>query len=135
MDAHALAGGNMDIMPLIQEMGEDVDLLTKSDEWLEQERRNKAIEYSKITKELELIMLAQRIKISLQQKNLVVVQQIVRDHKGEIEDILIRILNLPDAIAMLQGPTADYDAINTNLQFEAWDSDGYDIEAASSLRT
>ena len=124
----------MSLITLMREIGEDADLLARSDEWLENERRSKAADLDKAAKELRVIILAQQIKTALQQKNLVAVQQILRNADGEIRDIIIRIMNLPDAIAMML-PTRDtIDEINAAAQLHGWDRDGYDIAASAALR-
>jgi hypothetical protein len=124
----------MSLITLMREIGEDADLLARSDEWLEAERRSKAADLDKAAKELRAIILAQQIKTALQQKNLVAVQQILRDADGEIRDIIIRIMNLPDAIAMLAPARDTIDELNIAAQLHGWDKDGYDINRSAALR-
>jgi hypothetical protein len=125
----------MDLIALMTDLGEDADLLTRSDQWLENERRLKTADLDKATKELQAVILAQKIKTHLQQKNLVAIQQILRSADGEIRDIIIRIMNLPDAIAMMQSQSHDVlDKINNLAQITGWKSDGYDLKTSSLLR-
>lgn len=125
----------MSILTLVRELGEDADLLARNDDWLEAERRSKAAELDKAANELRVIMLAQRIKTALQQKNLVAVQQILKDADGKVRDVIIRILNLPDALALLSSPQDTLDEVNLAAQLAGWDKDGYDITTSASLRS
>ena len=113
---------------------DDIDLLCKSDEWLENERRIKAELAHKSICELQSVMLVQRIKRMLQQKNLVAMQQIVRDDKDSIQDIIVRIVNLPDALAMVSQSTDTLDEANFAAQLSGWEDDGYDLEKSAKLR-
>lgn len=122
-------------LTLMTELGEDADLLTRHDNWLEEERRSKAVELDKAANELRTIILAQRIKTALQQKNLVAVQQILRDTDGKVRDIIIRILNLPDAYVLLAAPQDTLDETNAAAQIHGWDSDGYDVTTSAALRS
>jgi len=126
----------MSILTLVQELGEDADLLVRHDDWLEAERKSKAAELDRAANELRAIMLAQKIKRALQQKNLVAVQQILKDTDGKVVDIIIKILNLPDALSLLS--TSQYDTldqVNFAAQLSGWDNDGYDIATSASLRS
>jgi len=122
-------------MTLISEIGDDADLLTRSDEWLEAQRKSTAASLDRIARELHAIQTAQRIKRFLQQRNLVAVQSIIRSENGDIEDILVRIMNLPDAIALLRAHRNDtIDEVNFAAQLSGWDGDGYDVATSSRLR-
>jgi hypothetical protein len=59
---------------MLRDIGDDADLLTKSDEWLESNRKSIAQEVDMKLQELKKILLAQKIKSLLQSKNLVAVQ-------------------------------------------------------------
>ena len=125
----------MNILGLMADLDTDADLVTRSDEWLEAERRSTAHELDRITRELRAIMTAQRIKTALQQKNMVAAQQILRDTDGEIKSVLVRFMNLPDALVMFQAPPRDeVDELNREAQLYGWDRDGYDIPASAALR-
>lgn len=125
----------MSLITLMQELGEDADLLTRQDAWLEAERRSKAAELDKAANELRMILLAQRIKTTLQQKNLVAVQQVMKNKDGTINDIIIRLLNLPDALGLLSKCQDTIEEVNAAAQIAGWDDDGYDIEASAALRS
>ena len=125
----------MSLMNLLDDIGEDADLLTRSDEWLEQERRNVASALDERVQELEKLLIAQKIKRLLQQKNLVAVQQILRSADGEMKDIIVRLMKLPDAVHLMEQSQVDtLDSINAAGQFVTWDNDGYDIATSRTLR-
>lgn len=115
-------------------MGEDADLLTRHDDWLETQRNAIQTDLEQKSTELRAILLAQRIKRALQQKNLVAVQQLIRSSEGKVVDIVIRIMNLPDAIQQLRKPLDTLDEVNAAAQLFGWDRDGYDIPASKALR-
>lgn len=118
----------------MSEIGQDADLLTRSDKWLEAERIRFSEELERISDGLRAVLLAQRIKKQLQQKNLVALQQIIRDSQDEVRHLIIRLLPLPDALSMLRGPEDTIDNINATAQLVGWESDGYDIKTSASLR-
>ncbi len=126
----------MSLTTLIKEIGDNADLLARSDEWLEAERKAIATSLDKAARELHIIQTAQRVKRQLQQRNLVAVQSVIRSENGDIDDILIRIMNLPDAITLLRSQKIDtLDEVNCAAQISGWDSDGYDINNSARLRT
>lgn len=125
----------MNINKLVDLLGEDIDLLTRSDEWLEEQRKSVAAELDSIGKELQSIIYAQLIKKHLQQKNYVALQTLIKDEKGEIADIGIELVSLPDAINKLKNDVKiPLDMINASAQLAGWVSDGYDIETSEKLR-
>lgn len=124
----------MNLNSLMSEIGQDADLLTRSDKWLEAERIRFSEELERISDGLRAVLLAQRIKKQLQQKNLVALQQIIRDSQDEVRHLIIRLLPLPDALSMLRGPEDTIDNINATAQLVGWESDGYDIKTSASLR-
>lgn len=119
----------MSLMVLINNLGDNADLLVRSDEWLESERRVAATQLDHYANELRAIQLAQRIKRALQQKNLVAVQELVRNTDGQVQDILIRILDIPKAIEKIKkSETQDEsDLFNAVGQYHGWKKDGYDV--------
>lgn len=123
----------MSLNLLMEEIGQDADLLTYSDQWLERERIKRSEDLAETARELQAILVAQKIKNILQQKNLVAAQQILRDASGEIKNIIIRIMNLPDALSMFS-TTDTLDDINAAGQLMAWKRDGYDIQTSAALR-
>lgn len=125
----------MSLQNLIEEIGDDADLLTRSDEWLEEERKSTAASLDRIARELHAIQMAQRIKRVLQQYNLVAVQSLVRSNNGDINNIAINVMNLPDAIKLLSSQNNDtIDAVNLASQLYGWNSDGYDVATSAQLR-
>ncbi len=123
----------MNLISQMEELGQDADLLTRSDQWLEQERIRRANELERAATELRAIHVAQKIKRQLQEKNLVAVQQLLRDADGEVKNIIVRIMNLPDALSMLS--TSDtLDELNVAAQLHGWQEDGYDLVASAALR-
>ena len=83
----------MHLMTLINDLGQDADLLTKSDRWLEQQRIQIATQMDGLVDELRAILLAQKIKTRLQQTNLVAVRKDSEDECGE-PVTLVRITKL-----------------------------------------
>lgn len=73
----------MHLMTLINDLGQDADLLTRSDRWLEQQRIQISTELNSLVDELRAILLAQKIKTRLQQTNLVAVGREAEDESGE----------------------------------------------------
>lgn len=132
----------MNLETMIKELGDDADLLVRSDEWLEGERKIAAQQIDELINELRSIMLAQRAKRALQQKNMVAVQHISRDKSGNINDMVINIMNLPDALKSLDNNTGNntdntednIDEANKIAQLYGWGSDGYDLALSSGLR-
>ncbi len=124
----------MNLISQMEELGQDADLLTRSDRWLEEERIRRSEDLERAANELRAIHLAQKIKRYLQQKNLVAVQQLLRDVDGEIKNIIVRVMNLPDALSMLT--TSDtLDELNVVTQLHGWHDDGYDLVASAALRS
>lgn len=119
----------MSLLTLIEDIGDDIDLLVRSDEWLEEERKSIAAELDRISHELRSIYTAQKLKRYLQQSNLVAVQSFVKDCNGEISDINISIMPLPDAKRKLDADskTDELDNVNRHVQLCCWKSDGYEV--------
>jgi hypothetical protein len=124
----------MKLTNMLRDIGDDADLLTKSDEWLESNRKSIAQEVDMKLQELKKILLAQKIKSLLQSKNLVAVQQLLRDNEGNIKDIIVRLMKLPDAVKLMDNTKDMSDVANAAYQFEIWNEDGYDIETSRALR-
>ena len=122
-------------MELIDSMGSDAVLLTRNDEWLERQRLEAAKQIDELANNLRALMLAQRIKGLLQQRNLVAVQHILKNENGTIKNILVRLLPLPEAMRILQPSDDALQEINRTAQIKTWKEDGYDIETSSKLRT
>lgn len=118
------------IAKLIDEIGEDADLLTYSDEWLEHQRICTSQKIDELLCTLQSIIAAQRIKTILQDRNMVPVQQIERDDDGNLTNIYLCIMNLPEALSLIKSKQIDtYDALNKATQHEVWRQDRYDLNA------
>jgi hypothetical protein len=125
----------MSLEKLMIEIGDDTDLLTRSDEWLEEERKSIAAKFDEIARELRSVITAQKIKMHLQQRNLVAVQSLSRDTSGQVYNTSVNIMNLPDAVYLLKNQNNDdLDKVNYLGHISGWESDGYDIETSSELR-
>lgn len=122
------------ISTLLDDLGEDADLLTRSDRWLETERRATATKMTELARALQSILLAQRIKQRLQQNNMVAVQHLLRDGQGEVSNIMVRIMNLPDAVASIKDAPDTIGKINRIAQMKGWSDDGYDTDTAAKMR-
>lgn len=119
----------MNVTTLINDLGDDIDLLTRHDQWLEEQRIATARKMNELASELNMVMLAQRIKRHLQQQNLVAVQRLSQDRAGDIKNVEVSIMQLPDAIRALGNSRNDYDRLNKTAQLVGWYKDGYDIDA------
>lgn len=106
-------------LDIIDELGDDAELLIKSDMWLEALESKLGQHLTIILHDLEQIQKTIRIKQRLQQQNLVAVKRSV--HGGELSDEVIEILPLPKAVRLINH--TDYcDQINI------WAADGYDVQ-------
>jgi len=124
----------MKLTNMLKEIGDDADLLTKTDAWLEINRKALAQDIDLKLKELKNILLAQKIKSLLQSKNLVAVQQLLRDNKGNLKEIIVRLMKLPDAVKLMDNSKDLADIINAEHNLRSWNEDGYDIETSRALR-
>lgn len=120
----------MSLLTLMEDIGDDIDLLVRSDEWLEEERRSVAAQLDRISNELRSIYTAQKFKRYLQQSNLVAVQSFVKDTNGEVTDISISIMPLSAAKRSLDEACQDdeLDSLNRTAQLCCWKADGYEIK-------
>lgn len=58
---------------MMNEIGGDADLLTRSDEWLDSHRKYLSGRMSELAEELDAVLIAQRYKNVLQSNNLVAI--------------------------------------------------------------
>lgn len=125
----------MDIEYIIRRLGEDIDLLTMSDDWLEEHRISLSSELDNIEKQLQAVKNAQEIKIKLQQTNLVALKKFIKNDKGETINIEIGITSLNNAIQYIKKlpNKSDLDKARMHAQVLGWLADGYDIENANQL--
>ena len=121
------------INEMMMEIGEDADLLTRSDLWLEEEKQY----FIDLTKtcidELKSICMALIIKRSLQEKNIVPMQRLLRNAAGGMEDIVIELRKLPDAIKVLQDKRDEIDELFATGNMLVWGQDGYDISTSREI--
>lgn len=110
---------------LIGILKEDADLLTMSDQWLEEEKNHLMAEMEKSSKELLPILTAIELKRRLQEKNLVLKHRIVRDETGTARDIVLDICKLSTALEELN--FNDEDCLAAYRDLCTWHIDGYDI--------
>lgn len=113
---------------MIHEIGEDADLLARSDEWLDSQRKHITLQMSALADELGAVLIAQKYKVKLQEKNLVAVMEIEEDNAF---DTVVKVMSLPDAINQLKFSTSK---LNKKAQYKNWEDDGYDIQTSSLLR-
>lgn len=112
---------------LIEAIKEDADLLTKSDQWLEEEKNYFTHILEATISELKPILLAILIKRQLQQKNMVPALKLQRDQNGDVSDVVIEICKLQEAIKDIRDNDI-YDRLIAAGNIATWHSDGYDIE-------
>jgi len=126
---------NMNTAAIIGELGSNADLLTCSDAYLHTQYVDIATQMSKLAEELDSVMKAQRLKRMLQQRNLVATRNLSRDNDGQVNDIVIAIKPLPDALQSLEKERVDDVAIaNEVAQHIGWANDGYDLDTSAALR-
>lgn len=112
-----------DQITIINELGQDADLLLESDEYLENQHKLLATELSKISGQFDKVNRAIKFKRRLQNTNDVAVRIIERDEFGNMIDVSLQIMSLPDAVA-----------IGQSEQHRIWQLDGYDVQLAETLR-
>lgn len=126
-------------LTIIAELGDNADLLLAPDQWLENHRVLLQARMAQISEELDSVLQAQRLKLELQQKNLVPLRCVQRDERG-CPDVVIRVLSLPEALAVLNEQKTDpaipdgLAAKNAEQQVCTWECDGYDVRGARKLR-
>ena len=116
----------MNQLNIIEQLGDDADLLTKSDEWLLGQKLKLSQDMSLLAMELKKILLALQIKTRLQQTNLVAVRR--SEQIFNMLDEIIEIMPLPDAVRALQ------DEPDHSGQLCIWAHDGYDVDTAMAMR-
>lgn len=124
-----------DLSILLNELKAELELITKTDHWLEQEKISLSADIDEKVKELEKILIAMKIKSMLQNKNMVAVKQILKTTKGSIKDVIIRIMSLPDAIELVNQAEDELERVNYLQHMTDWVKDGYDIKLSKALRT
>lgn len=97
----------MNLAGLISLLGDNVDLITKSDKWLESKRISLANSIEILTKEYSAIINAQAAKNILQQKNNVAIENVQKTAEGIIKDVSIDIVTLKKALQQIDDKTRD----------------------------
>jgi hypothetical protein len=115
----------MGITSLIDQIGDDIDLVTRSDDWLRMERQHKASAASRLLDELKAIDLARELKQRLQQQNLVVSQTIGTDGIA-VTDVTFSINSAQAAANRV--PINPIDQAAHEAQKAVWRQDGHDIK-------
>lgn len=127
-----------DTLSIINELGDDTDLLLAPDAWLENQRITLQQRLSLLAEQLDGILVAQRIKGQLQQRNLVAVRYIEKTNDVP-SDIVIKVCPITDALAQLdndqrdQTIPSDVSENSARQQIGVWRSDGYDVETTALL--
>lgn len=124
-----------DLSTLLYELKGELDLITKTDEWLDREKVSLSADIDEKVKELEKILLAMKVKNILQSKNMVAVKQIIKTQEGGIKDIVLRIMSLPDAIELYNKSDNHLEEVQYLQNITAWEKDGYDIITSKALRS
>ena len=115
----------MNSLTISDELGNDLDLLTKSDKWLENQRVKISQDIGVLLDDLRKVMAAIRIKHNLQQTNRVAVRLPV-DYGDAVE-----ILTLREAIAALR-LFEEPKRSRYVPQIRLWEADGYDVHLIQS---
>lgn len=114
---------------LIEAIKEDADLLTQTDQWLEEEKNHYTSQLEATISELKPILLAILIKRQLQQKNMVPALKLQRDENGNVSDVIVEICKLQEAVKCITHKDIDiYDRLIAAGNLATWHNDGYDIE-------
>lgn len=121
---------NQDIDVLLIQLHGSLDLITRTDAWLEREKISLSASIDEKVRELEKILLAMRIKIKLQQTNSVAIIQTTTQHSG-IQDQVVRIMSLPQALELHKHDPNGSPWLENTQRFKA---DGYDVDLVEWLR-
>lgn len=117
----------MEIQLLLNKIGDDADLLTYSDMWLERERQFIAAEMEDLLQQLRVVTLAQHIKAKLQQTNLVAFQNVKKTPNDLIKTVEVCVTDARNAVNVLKnGVDVDQHSL---AQICMMRDDGYDVDA------
>ncbi len=119
----------MNQLDVMRSLGEDVILLTRPDAWIEQRKRSVSEQMTILLEEIKALESATDVKRKMQDKNLVAVKH--WEETNDLPDEVIEIMELPEAMALLQNDIHAYDSCG---QINVWRADGYDVEVAAQLR-
>lgn len=65
----------MNLSSLIQDLGNDADLICRSDNWLEEQEKYLSTELDRLTTEYKAILAAKRVKRILQNQNMMAIER------------------------------------------------------------
>ena len=125
---------------IIEELGQDVELLVKPDAWLENQRINLQSQLSSLADELHKVITAQRLKRTIQQTNKVAVRRPIKQENTPLH-FNVKIKPLPDAIEDLKQDTENVSLpteitySNEEYHLTVWKLDGYDIKRSTNMRS
>lgn len=120
-------------LTLMTELGRDIDLLIRPDDWLENQRKELATRASLLLEELDSVLTAQRLKRELQQTNRVAVLLSERTQENQLRDVAVKVMSIKEAIALKSHPKDDQDRVVLEAQVAVWRDDGYDTTAVAAL--
>jgi hypothetical protein len=116
-------------MNIPEDVRQDADLLTRSDNWLNTQIKLLEEEYSKIGKELGLFKLVLKAKQAMYDSGLVAIHQFMRNENGEIDDMVIKLVKADQAIRQLNKNGNDEDALLYKMgQMTCWDNDNIKVD-------
>lgn len=125
---------------IVEQLGEDTDLLLSPDDWLDNESQSIQQKMALMADELDRILIAKRIKRRLQQENRVAVRYMTRDEDGNPTGEKVLICTIQEALALLErdkkDPNVPPDIAQSNARTHVavWRRDGYDIEGSKRVR-
>ena len=112
----------MNSVTIIDDLRDDVELLTRSDRWLEEKRLSVAQRLTILLDDLKAINKAIHVKTRLQQTNKTAVRRWDRDRPI---DEVIQVMSLPDAVSIINREASSM-PVRSILQLKTWMLDGYD---------
>lgn len=118
---------------LLEELGNDADLLLTTDDWLEISRIQLQQELSLIASQLNSVLSAQRIKEILQQRNMVAVRNIAGSNEISICSIVEALRQL-DRERTDPAVPASLSRLNSLQHLKTWECDGYDVDNAQNRK-
>ena len=107
---------------MMSNLGIDAILLTKPDNWLHHQRQIAENDLTELAESLRAIILAQRIKAYLKDRNLTA-------EAIEVDDkVALAIMNVPDMINAIRQPSTLKNYADLLDKLQTLSDDGYDIE-------
>jgi len=116
-------------MNVPDEVTQEADLLTRSNNWLNVQIKLLEDEHSKIGKELGLLKLVLKVKKAMYKNGLVAIHQFCRDQNGDIDDMVIRLVKADQAVKRLDDNGNDEPALLYKMgQMTCWDNDQVKVD-------